>query len=53
MMIIEVLVGYGIKKELNDKSKILKLKKFSIYQIDGYVIPKNDEFFLNLINLTG
>ena len=28
------------------KSKILKLKKkFSIYQIDGYVIPKNDEFF--------
>ena len=27
-------------------SKILKLKKyFSRYQIDGYVIPKNDEFF--------
>ena len=28
------------------KSNILKLKKYlSIYQIDGYVIPKNDEFF--------
>ena len=28
------------------KNKILKLKKyFSRYQIDGYVIPKNDEFF--------
>ena len=28
------------------KNKILKLKKyFSEYQIDGYIIPKNDEFF--------
>ena len=28
------------------KSNILKLKKYlSVYQIDGYVIPKNDEFF--------
>ena len=28
------------------KSKILKLKNYlSTYQIDGYVIPKNDEFF--------
>ena len=28
------------------KSKILKLKQYlSLYQIDGYVIPKNDEFF--------
>ena len=28
------------------KNKILKLKKYFLkYQIDGYVIPKNDEFF--------
>ena len=28
------------------KSKILKLKNtYQLYQIDGYVIPKNDEFF--------
>ena len=28
------------------KNKILEIKKyFSKYQIDGYVIPKNDEFF--------
>ena len=28
------------------KNKILKLKKyFAKYKIDGYVIPKNDEFF--------
>ena len=28
------------------KSKILKLKQYlSMYQIDGYAIPKNDEFF--------
>ena len=28
------------------KNKILKLKKnFLKYQIDGYIIPKNDEFF--------
>ena len=28
------------------KNKILKLKKFFLkYQIDGYIIPKNDEFF--------
>ena len=28
------------------KNKILKLKKFFFkYQIDGYIIPKNDEFF--------
>ena len=28
------------------KNKILKLKKYFLkYQIDGYIIPKNDEFF--------
>ena len=28
------------------KNKIFKLKKYFLeYQIDGYIVPKNDEFF--------
>jgi Xaa-Pro aminopeptidase len=42
---IEVLDGIDIKKIkcLNGKNK--KLKKFLKEKIDGYIIPKNDEFF--------
>ena len=33
------------------KNRLLKLrKKFRIYNIDGYIIPKNDEFFGEYVN---
>ena len=42
----EVLVGLDIKKELNDKKKNFKIKKLiSNYNLDGYIIPKNDAYF--------
>ena len=34
------------KKNKNEKNKIKSLRdKFKEYKIDGYIIPKNDEFF--------
>ena len=46
MKIFEVQDGLDIKKELNDQKKIKKFKKkFNSLNIDGYIIPKNDEFF--------
>ena len=45
-IIKEALVGLDIKKELNDKKRIKNLKNtFKKFDIDGYVIPKNDEYF--------
>ena len=43
---IEVLDGIDIKKIkcLNGKNKKIK-KIFKLEKIDGYIIPKNDEFF--------
>ena len=42
----EALDGLDIKRELNDKKRINKLRElFKNYGIDGYVVPKNDEFF--------
>ena len=46
IIISKVLDGLGIKKELNDRKRIKKLRaEFKKFNIDGYVIPKNDEFF--------
>ena len=44
---IEALVGIDLKKiKLLKWKKIRKLKKiFRDEKIDGYIIPKNDEFF--------
>ena len=43
---IEVQVGIDIKKNktLNGKNKKIKTN-FLNKKIDGYIIPKNDEFF--------
>ena len=43
----EVLVGLDIKKELNEKRKLLKNFNLlmKINKLDGYIIPKNDSFF--------
>ena len=46
MMNIEALVGSIQKKQITKMEKIEKLKRiFKIEKIDGYVVPKNDEFF--------
>ena len=37
---------------IKNKIKILR-KKFNNNQIDGYVMPKNDEFFLNIVKKIG
>jgi len=46
-MKLEVLDGQDIKKELNKvKKKIQVLRnKFKDYNIDGYIVPKNDDYF--------
>ena len=46
-MKLEVLDGQDIKKELNKvKKKIQVLRnKFKDYDIDGYIVPKNDDYF--------
>ena len=42
----EVLVGWDIKRELNDKKKIKKLRDLlKINNLDGYIVPKNDAYF--------
>ena len=42
----EVLDGLDIKKGLNDKKIIRHIRnQFKKLDIDGYVVPKNDEFF--------
>ena len=42
----EVLDGLDIKKGLNDKKNHKTYKdQFKKLDIDGYVVPKNDEFF--------
>ena len=46
MRILEAQDGSGIKKIKMISTKLKELKnKFYHYKIDGYVIPKNDEYF--------
>ena len=41
-----------LKKEINKMEKIKKLKKkFKEFNLDGYLIPKNDEFFNEYVPL--
>ena len=44
---LEVLDGLDIKRELNKVSNKIELLrgKFKKYNIDGYIIPKNDDYF--------
>ena len=46
-MKLEVLDGQDTKRELNKvKKKIQVLRnKFKDYDIDGYIVPKNDDYF--------
>ena len=46
-------MGQATKKKIkkNRMNKLIKLRKFfKIYKLDGYVVPKNDEYFNEYIS---